>query len=276
MLKRLFIIALTALSASFAAGAAEQNTPTPERQNWSFSGINGAYDRDQLRRGLQIYAEKCRACHGMEYLDFRSLTRPGGPELSPEAAKELASGYVFPAIGDDGEPTERSGRLNDRLVSPYTNPQQAAFLHNGIVPVDLTYITRARSYDRGFPQFIFDLFIPYTEQGSDYVYAILTGYEDGDPTMMKNRYFPGGVTKMARPLTDGEFSYPTRADGQPVVPQTEAQYAKDVTAFLSWAADPDRATRQQTGGYVFLYLGIFLALCLITKRLYKRQSGAGR
>lgn len=272
MVKRLFVVAVALLSLTFVAGAAEQTAPTPERQAWSFSGVSGNYDRDQLRRGLQIYSEKCRACHGMEYLDFRALTRPGGPELSIDDAKALASGYVYPAIDDEGEPTERAGQLSDKLIPPYANPKQAMFLHNGIIPVDLTYITRARSYDRGFPQFLFDAFTPYTEQGSDYVYAILTGYDDHDPTMMKNRFFPGGVTRMARPLADNEFSYPTRADGQPVVPQTEAQYAKDVTAFLSWAADPDRHSRQQTGGYVLLYLLVFLTLCIITKRLYKRQD----
>lgn len=271
MLKSFFVIALTLLSAAFTATAAEQ-AATPERQSWSFAGVNGKYDQDQLRRGLQIYSEKCRACHGMAYLDFRSLTRPGGPQLSVEAARELASGYVFADIDDEGEPVERSGRLSDRMLPPFANPQQAKFMHNGIVPVDLTLITRARSYDRGFPQFIFDLFIPYNEQGSDYVYAVLTGYDDQDPQMTKNRFFPGGITRMTRPLADNEFSYPKGANGQPVVPQTEAQYAKDVTAFLSWAADPERENRQQTGGYVFLYLLVFLALCLLTKHLYRRRE----
>lgn len=270
MIRTLFFSAVLCLLAPLTLKAAQPAAQTPTRQDWSFSGADGQYDKAQLRRGLQIYQEKCRACHGMEYLDFRSLTRPGGPELSIEAAKEIASGYVFVDTGEDGEPTERNGRLSDHFVSPFTNAQQAKYLNGGIEPVDLTYITRARSYDRGFPQFIFDLFLPYTEQGSDFVYAVLTGYEENDPPMMKNRYFPGGKIRMARPLNDNEFSYPTAANGKPQVPQTEAQYAKDVTAFLNWAADPDREQRQSIGQYVFVYLAGFLVLCVITRRIAKR------
>ena len=39
----------------------------------SFSGIHGQYDKAQLRRGLQVYEEKCRACHGIKHLSFRSF-----------------------------------------------------------------------------------------------------------------------------------------------------------------------------------------------------------
>ena len=139
---------------------------TPERQEWSFSGINGQYDKEQLRRGLQVYEEKCRACHGMKHLTFRTLTRSGGPELTEEEARSIANGYQFPEIQDDGQMGERDGTLNDSFISPYLNEREARYLNNGAEPVDLSYIVRARSYDRGFPQFLLDAFLPYTDRGS--------------------------------------------------------------------------------------------------------------
>ena len=242
----------------------------PPRQTWSFSGLNGAYDKAQLRRGLQIYEQKCRACHSMKHLDFRALTRPGGPELTLKEAQEIAASYEFSTVSDDGEPAKRPGRLSDHFISPYANPEQAKYLNLGVAPPDLTYMTLARSYDRSFTQFVRDLFIPYAEQGSDYVYAILTGYDDQDPALTTNRYAPGGKLNMAKPLFDDEFEYPKNAAGEPEAPQTEAQYAKDVTAFLTWAADPDRAARQRTGWYVLGYLTVFLGLLLATMH-YRRK-----
>ncbi|WP_310572796.1 cytochrome c1 [Klebsiella sp. BIGb0407] len=239
---------------------------TPERQEWSFSGINGQYDKEQLRRGLQVYEEKCRACHGMKHLNFRSLTRPGGPELTPEAAKSIASGYQFPEIQDDGQTGERDGTLNDSFLSPYLNSQEARYLNNGVEPVDLSYIVRARSYDRGFPQFLFDAFLPYTDQGADYVYALLTGYLPDDPELKANRYFAGGIINMPKPLTDGEIQWKPLSQKA----ETEEQYARDVTAFLAWAADPNLSERREQGIYVMGYLAIMLGLLWILRRMKRR------
>lgn len=235
----------------------------PEQQNWSFSGITGSYDKEQLRRGLQVHEAKCRACHGVKYLTFQSLTRSGGPELTPDEAETIAKSYQYSVIRDDGQITERDGTLYDTFASPYLNEQEARYLNNGSYPVDLSYIVRARSYYRGFPQFIFDAFFPYTNQGADYVFSLLTGYVSGDPEMKANRYFPGGIINMPRPLADGDISWHSSVR----IPETEEQYARDVTAFLAWAADPDLVERKKQGvyalGYLFIMLCLFLALLKI-------------
>ncbi|WP_142501728.1 cytochrome c1 [Klebsiella sp. 2680] len=264
-MKRLvFSILCLSLLASGATGAKEA---VPERKDWSFSGIVGQYDKQQLRRGLQVYEEKCRACHGMKHLTFRNLTRPGGPELTPEEAKSIASGYQFPEIQDDGQVGERDGTLNDSFISPYLNEREARYFNNGAEPVDLSYIVRARSYDRGFPQFLFDAFLPYTDQGADYVFALLTGYLPDDPEMKANRYFPGGVMNMPKPLSDGEIKWHPASQ----IAETEAQYARDVTAFLAWVADPDLSGRKQQGIYVMGYLAIMLGLLWLLRRMKRRS-----
>lgn len=265
-MKQLLKISILSFSL-LGLGSSYAQEATPERQEWSFSGINGQYDKAQLRRGLQVYEEKCRACHGMKHLSFRSLTRPGGPELTAEEARSIASGYQFPELQDDGQICERDGTLNDSFISPYLNEQEARYLNNGASPVDLSYIVRARSYDRGFPQFLLDAFLPYTDQGADYVYALLTGYQPADPELKANRYFPGGVINMPKPLTSGEIQWRPAS----LQAETEEQYAKDVTAFLAWAADPTLAERRQQGYYVMGYLTFMLGLLWILRRMKRRS-----
>lgn len=264
MMGRWLTFAALSLASLFSHGYC---APLPPPQPWVFSGVNGAHDTEQLRRGLQVYEEKCRACHGMKYLTFKELTQPGGPQLTQAEAKALASGYLFATVEDDGQPGERDGNLNDVFASPYLNDQEAKYLNNGALPLDLSYIVRARSYDRGFPQFILDAFIPYTDSGADYIYALLTGYLPDDPEMKANRYFPGGIINMPKPLADGEITWTTQSH----LPQTEQQYAHDVTAFLAWVADPQLASRKLQGMYVMGYLAVVVALLALLLRIQSRS-----
>lgn len=251
-------------------------TETPQQQNWAYSGLFGQYDKEQLRRGLQVYQEKCQACHSLNYLGFHQLTDVGGPELSIDKARSIAAENVFPAINDMGEIIERPGTLADHFPSPFANTQEAIYLNNGKEPVDLTYITRARGYDRGFPQSLFDMFTPYTDQGSDYVFALLTGYSDAIPeteTTAFNRYFPGGMILMPKQLNDGDIEYPIDATGKKA-PETAEQYARDVTAFLAWTADPYLESRKNTGWIVLGYFTVFLVLLLALNAQRKKIQRA--
>ena len=79
------------------------------------------------------------------------------------------------------------------------------------MPPDLSLITKARSYERGFPMFIMDFFTQFQEQGPNYVAALLQGYEDNAPPGFTlpdgsyyNKYFPGHAIKMPKPLSDGQ------------------------------------------------------------------------
>jgi cytochrome c1 len=82
-----------------------------------------------------------------------------------------------------------------------------------------------------------------------------------------NAYFPGHQIAMSNPFAggDGLVSY-KGADGKPTAPETVQQYAKDVTAFLSWASDPTLEQRKRVGWQVMLYLLITTVLLYVTKR----------
>ena len=119
----------------------------------------------------------------------------------------------------------------------------------------------------GFPQFVFDFFIQFQEQGPNYVDALLQGYVDPPPKDFKlpdgsyyNKYFPGHAIKMPKPLSDDQVTYD---DG---TPQKLDQYAKDVAAFLMWTAEPHLEDRKRLGMQVMIFLIIFAGLMYFTKK----------
>jgi ubiquinol-cytochrome c reductase cytochrome b/c1 subunit len=183
-------------------------------------------------------------------------------------AAAFASGYqVKDGPNDQGEMFERPGRPADYFPSPFPNEQAARVANGGAAPPDLSLITKARSYGRGFPRFLIDFFTQYQEQGPDYVDALRQGYEEKPPAGFNlpegshyNRYFPGHAIKMPKPLSDGQVTFD---DGSPA---TVAQYAKDVTTFLMWAAEPHMEARKALGLQVFVFLILLTVLLYFTKK----------
>ncbi|MDB5517564.1 MAG: cytochrome, partial [Tardiphaga sp.] len=237
-------IALAIAGALFAGSAdnarAEDHQDAPPSLSWSFAGPLGKFDRGQLQRGYKIYKEVCATCHSMNLMHFRNLADPGGPEFSLAQAAAVAADYkVQDGPNDAGDMFDRPGRIADKFPAPFANEQAARAANGGALPPDLSLIAKARSYERGFPQFIFDFFKQFQEQGPNYVSALLQGYVDPAPKDFKlpegsyyNKYFPGHSIKMPKPLSDDQVTYD---DGSP---QKLDQYAKDVATFLMWTAEP--------------------------------------
>ena len=74
------------------------------KTDWSFKGLFGKFDRASLQRGYQVYTEVCAACHSMQYLSYRNLSEPGGPEFTEEEAKVIAASFeVLDGPNSDGE-----------------------------------------------------------------------------------------------------------------------------------------------------------------------------
>jgi ubiquinol-cytochrome c reductase cytochrome b/c1 subunit len=249
-----------------SARAAEETTPPS--QTWSFAGPFGKYDRGALQRGLKVYKEVCSNCHALSYIAFRNVGDAGGPGYSEAQVKALAAEYkVKDGPNDQGEMFERPGRPADYFPSPFPNEQAARAANGGAAPPDLSLIAKSRSYERGFPWFIFDLFTQFQEQGPNYVVGILTGFEDKPPAGVTipdgsyyNKYFPGHAIKMPKPLSDGQVTFD---DGSPATVQ---QYAHDVATFLMWAAEPHMEARKKLGMQVFIFLIIFAGLMYFTKK----------
>lgn len=278
-------VLLSGAAPAFAAGGGQKH---PEHQHWHFSGIFGKYDPNALQRGYQVYETVCSNCHSLNLVAFRNLGQKGGPfHLDrcpagfPESldcsnpndnpvVKALASKYKYQVTDgpdDTGEMFQRPPVPSDYIPAPYANEQLARMANNNALPPDLSLIAKARS------------------GGPDYIFSLITGYEDPPPTVQigagqhYNPYFPGdmsqalkpqyihdghpvegvevppgGVLAMAPPLADGIIEY---GDGSP---QTAEQYARDVTEFLMWAAEPKMEARKALGVMTIIYLIILAGI----------------
>ena len=113
-----------------------------------------------------------------------------------------------------------------------------------------------------------DIFTQYQEGGPDYIYSLLTGYDEEVPANIElaegthyNPYFAGAAAlAMAKPISDDQVTYD---DGSP---QTVDQYAHDVAAFLMWAAEPHLEARKELGFKAMIFLIVFGSLLGFVKR----------
>jgi len=227
----------------------EENKAKFLKNNWSFDGVFGTFDRASLQRGYQVYQEVCAGCHSVQHLSYRNLSEKGGPEFSAEEAKAIAAQFeVTDGPNEDGEMFTRPGRLSDKFIKPFPNVKAAAAANGGAYPPDMSVLAKAR------------------KGGADYIYSLLMGYEEApagydlDDGVYYNKYMPGQKIKMAEPISDGAVEY---ADGTET---TKAQIAKDVTAFLVWSADPHLEARHKMGFKVFFYLIILLTMVYLSKQ----------
>jgi cytochrome c1 len=276
------LLAAAVVAAVGAAGAAQAagngELTRIERQNWSFSGLLGHFDQAQLQRGFRVYMEVCSRCHGVKRLAFRNLVQPGGPAFPEAGVKSLAADNfkVDAEPNDEGKVLKRPAVLADHVPPPFRNDQEArAAQPGGALPPDLSVIAKARGIESNTPFYLVplamlgDIITGYQEAGSDYVYAFLTGFK-APPAELKvpdvmnyNAAFPAPhLTGMPNPFAAGDnlFKYD---DGTPA---TVDNYARDVVAFLTWAADPKLEERKRLGLLVLGYLLITTLLLYFAKR----------
>jgi ubiquinol-cytochrome c reductase cytochrome c1 subunit len=224
------------------AQAAEHEIP---KQEWSFSGLFGTYDRAELQRGFQVYKEVCANCHGLDHLSYRNLTDLG---FSADEVKAIAAEYQVPDIGDDGQPVQRPAKPSDKFVRPFPNEKAARAANNGAYPPDLSLMAKAR------------------EGGPNYIFAILTSYGEPPPDvkmaegMYYNTAFPGHQIAMPQPLQDGQVTF---ADGSPNKLPDEA---RAIANFLEWTAEPEQEHRKRMGVQVVLFLLVLAGLLYAAKR----------
>lgn len=258
-----------------AEAAHEEGAPAhfpmhrPELQSWTFAGFFGTFDTAQLQRGFQVYREVCANCHSLKLVAFRHLGQQGGPSFGEAEVRALAAEYqVTDGPDDAGDMFQRPGRPSDFIPPPFPNEQAAAAANGGAAPPDLSLMAKARAVSRGLLWGLLDFFTQYQEAGPDYIHALLTGYDQQPPAGVTvpegthfNPYFIAGPSlAMPKPLSDGQVTY---ADG---TPGTVDQYARDVSAFLMWAAEPHLTERKRMGFQVFIFLIVFAGLLYATKK----------
>ena len=93
-----FVLAGALLAGLATAAVAQDETPTPPAQHWSFDGLFGTYDLAAAQRGFQVYSEVCAVCHSMAYLHYRDLAGIG---VTPDQIKAIAASVTVPQGLDD-------------------------------------------------------------------------------------------------------------------------------------------------------------------------------
>ena len=183
LVKIFFIAFVTAISNS---AYSEEKKIEFIKNDWSFEGIFGTFDRSSLQRGYQVYQEVCSGCHSIQHLSYRNLSEKGGPEFSLDEAKAIAAQFeVTDGPNDDGEMFTRPRRLSDKFVNPFPNIQAATAANGGAYPPDMSVLVKAR------------------KGGADYIYSLLLGYEEApagyelDDGVYYNKYIPGNKIMMS-------------------------------------------------------------------------------
>ncbi|NNL19465.1 MAG: cytochrome c1 [Boseongicola sp.] len=259
MIRKITLSALTALglvagSSAFAAGGAGY----VEDYDFSFEGPFGTFDQMQLQRGLQVYTEICSACHGLQYVPFRTLGDSGGPDLPDDQVRAYAEFYeVYDPVIDDF-----------RAALP-TDHFPASGLENA---PDLSLMAKARAgfhgpYGLGLSQLFNGM------GGAEYIASLLTHYngsekEEAGVVLYGNDTYSGGYLAMGPPLWGDDVEY---EDGTEA---TVEQQAQDVAAFLMWTAEPKQNARKEAGFIAVLFLTVFSALLYLTnKRIWAPLKG---
>ena len=232
--------------------------------------------------GGPYYLEECP-----RELDLPSSVNCSDPAQNPIIKSLAASFQIEDGPDDAGDMFMRPGLPADYLPSPYANPQQAAAANGGAYPPDMSLLTKARHHG---PQYIYSLITGYVDVPAalnvpagqyynpyypgDTSSLIREEFMDEEGHVLKDRLKQavdpslisekgvvyGGAFKMAAPLSDGIVTY---EDGSP---ETVEQYAEDVTAFLTWAAEPKMEQRKSMGQFVLIYLVIFAGVVYASYR----------
>ena len=250
-LRNLAVAALSALVLALPATTAEASKVKGEVTNFDFSfqGLTGTYDRNQLQRGLKVFHEACASCHGLQYVAFRTLSDPNGPELPEDQMRAFADMYE---IWDE--------ELRD--WRPATGPDHFPESQFEGAP-DLSLMTKARAgfsgpYGLGINQLMKGI------GGPEYIASFLLGYtgeEDFQAGAMfyENKAY-GGWVSMAPVLFEDMVEY---ADGTPA---TKEQMALDVAAFLTWTAEPKLVERKHAGFVGVIFLSVLAVLLYLTNK----------
>jgi ubiquinol-cytochrome c reductase cytochrome c1 subunit len=268
-------IAVATLGLAFLAGPALSATTheEPKPLDWTFSGPVGKFDPAQLQRGYKVYREVCSACHAMNLVSFRNLGQKGGPFYDAKYPNPNDNPYVKSLAKDiqvsdidseTGDAIKRPATSADRFPSPFPNEAAARASNGGALPPDLSVIAKAR------------------EGGPDYIHSLLTGFRAPPPGLTVtpgkyyNPYFPGDLSSFwsgpKSKIPEGGFIgmppplAPNKVTFDDGTPSTVDNQARDVAAFLAWAAEPKMEERKQFGLGAMIYLLIFTGLLYASYR----------
>ena len=242
LMKR-FIASLFVALSFCGAASAQEGGPA-----WDKFPTERLTDQAALQHGAKLFVNYCLNCHQAAYMRYNRLRDIG---LTDD---QIKSNLLF--AGD---------KVGDLMKTSLDPKDAKAFF--GIVPPDLSVITRSRSGAKG--------------SGADYVYTYLRSFyrDETRPTGWNNRVFPNvGMPHVLWELqgTQRAVYEDDKGEGGQVehvlkglkleTPGTRspADYNADVAdlvAYLQWMSEPAQGFRVRLGVWVLVFLGIFWVFC---------------
>ncbi|MEO0862229.1 MAG: cytochrome c1 [Pseudomonadota bacterium] len=237
-------------SAAFAAGGAGDVT----NYQFSFDGMFGTFDQNQLQRGLKVYTEICAGCHGLKYVPFRTLADEGGVGFSEEEMRAYTEQFEVYALDPE------FGEYDYRTATPTDNFPEVLSAN----APDLSMMAKARAGFHGPANLGINQFL-YGMGGPEYIASLLSGYtgeekEQAGTVLYENTAYPGGWISMAPPLWGEDTDFDDGA------PNDLESISQDVAAFLMWTAEPKLAARKQMGFTAVVMLAVLSVLLYLTNK----------
>ena len=267
-----FMGALALTLAGSAALAAEGAYPLE-------TAPNRASDVTALQNGAKLFVNHCLNCHSASSMRYNKLTEIG---LSDEQIRKNLL-FTGEKVGD--------------LMSVAMTPKDAAAWF-GTTPPDLSVIARAKSQTAGRPgtDYIYTYLRSYYRDtarptgwnnlvfpnvGMPHVLWERQGPRELTTVAMHKAEPPGGNAGWERVTTvyDAQGFATTRketvenyhggesftATFKPADPALSARFDNDVadlSAFLTWMAEPVAQFRKEVGFWVLMFLGLFLVVAM--------------
>ena len=209
-------------------------------------------DKASLQRGARMFMNYCSGCHSLQHLRFSRMAEDLG----------LSEEEVMENLNFTGAP------FGEHIVSTMPADQAADWF--GVAPPDLSLTVRSKL------------------GGPDWIYTFLMSFYQDDASAIgwNNTWFPDvsmpnvlwDMQGLQRPVM-GESD----ATGAPTIERLELAQpgsmtqeefqgvARDITAFLQYAAEPAALKRHGIGVWVLLFLVFFTFLTWLLKQEYWRD-----
>ena len=199
-----------------------------------------ASDKQSLQRGAKSFVNYCLNCHSAKYMRYNRLVDIGLTE------KQIVDNLML-----------SGGKIGDTMEVAM-NPVDAKKWF-GVAPPDLSVEVRAR--------------------GADWVYAYMRGFyrDSSTPTGWNNTVYVKTAMPHILYELQGEQVLNHKTNALELVKPGKLSaseynlFVADLTNYLAYMAEPTKQSRQHTGWWVLLFLGVLLILAKILKNEYWRD-----
>lgn len=242
-----FLSLITALG---AFSSAQANTAGLQLQKAPLS-----FENVRLQNGAKLFINYCMNCHSASAMRYNQLERIG---LTPE---QIQQNLLF-----------STDKIGDQMKTALRREDAKAWF--GVVPPDLSVITRARTSEAG--------------SGSDWLYTYLRGFyrDEARPTGWNNTIFPNvGMPNVLWELQGDQVAHFVEkkdADGNMLTHLENLQLAKqgklsaeqfdgqvaDLVSFVTWMGEPAQVFRVTLGWVILAVLALLAVLTYLLKRAY--------